>query len=48
MRPLCELEKQGIELGKGYKNNQTCATFVEYIVLGQCQALADALLSTRR
>ena len=26
------------------KNNQACATFVKYIALEQCQALADVLL----
>ena len=37
IKPLCEL-------GQGYKNNQACATFVKYIALEQCQALADAPL----
>lgn len=32
MAPLCELQaKHGIDLGTGYKNNQACTMFIEYI-----------------
>ena len=33
MSALCELEeKHGVDLGAGYKNNQACAVFVDYII----------------
>ena len=44
MQPLCNLEERhGIKLGSGYKNDQACATFVEYIALEQKERLQDAL-----
>ena len=43
MKPLCELqERHGVDLGQGYKNNQACTTFVEYIAL-ECQVLVKDL-----
>lgn len=45
MKPLCELqERHGVALGQGYKNNQACMTFAEYIAVEQRQALVEALL----
>jgi len=42
MAPICELEeKHGVDLGSGYKNDQTCATFVEYIAQEQRTLLAN-------
>ena len=36
MAPLCQLEIcHGVDLGQGYKNDQACATFVEYIAREQ-------------
>ena len=32
MAPLCELQgKHGVELGSGYKNNQACLVFINYV-----------------
>ena len=32
MSSLCELEeRRGVDLGSGYKNNQACTTFLEYV-----------------
>ena len=43
MAPLCTLEEQhGVDLGSGYKNDQACAEFVEYIA----QERKDVLNST--
>ncbi len=33
----------GVYLGQGYKNNQSCASFGQYIALEQRQALVEAL-----
>ena len=42
MKLLCELEERHeVESGQGYKNNQACATFGEYITS------ADALLHAK-
>ena len=44
MGPLCELmERQGTDLGQGYKNNQACSVFIDYIAKEQQQVLVDAL-----
>ena len=44
MGPLCELEEQrGVDLGQGYKNDQACASFVEYIAMEQREILLQAL-----
>ena len=44
MKAICELEERhGVDLGTAYKNNQACATFVEYIAKEQQQVLARAL-----
>ena len=44
MKPICELEERhGVDLGQGYKNNQACSSFVEYIALEQRQTLVDTL-----
>ena len=46
MGPLCELEQRhGVDLGQGYKNDQACATFVEYIAREQQESLTCALNS---
>ena len=43
MGPLCQLEeKHGVDLGSGYKNNQACAVFVQYIT----QAMKESLVAT--
>ena len=48
MAPLCELEeKHGVDLGAGYKNNQACAIFVDYIARAQREGLAAVLAKTR-
>ena len=40
MSALCEHgEKHGVVLGAGYKNNQACAVFVDYIAQAQREAL---------
>ena len=42
MGPLCQLEeKHGVDLGSGYKNNQACSVFVEYIA----QAMKETLVT---
>ena len=44
MGAICELEeKHNVDLGTGYKNNQACANFVEYIAQSQREKLADVL-----
>jgi len=44
MAPLCELQaKHGVQLGTGYKNNQACSTFVEYIAKDQHIVLQEQL-----
>ena len=44
MKPICELEEcHGINLGQSYKNNQACATFIEYIALERRNFLVEAL-----
>ena len=35
MKPLCELQERGVDIGTGYKNNQACGTFIEYIAQEQ-------------
>ena len=48
MDPLCELEeRQGVDLGRGYKNDQACTTFVEYIVKDQQEILAYTMTSAK-
>ena len=44
MSPLCELlKRQGVDLGQGYKNNQACSVFIDYIAEDQLQILIGAL-----
>ena len=44
MEAVCKLdEKHGVDLGTGYKNNQACATFVEYIGQSLKEGLAGVL-----
>lgn len=44
MAALCELqERHGVDLGSGYKNEKTCATFMDYISLEQRRMLVDSL-----
>ena len=48
MKAICELEERhGVDLGTAYKNNQVCATFVEYIAKEQLQVLARALSAAK-
>ena len=44
MKPICELEERhGVDLGQGYKNNQACTTFIEFIALDWQRSLVEAL-----
>ena len=44
MKAVCELEERhGAELGQGYKNDQICATFVEFIAHEQQEQLMATL-----
>ena len=44
MQPLCDLEeKQGVDLGPGYRNDYACTTFIEYIARDFQQQLVAAL-----
>ena len=44
MKPICDLEERhGVSLGQSYKNNQACATFVEYIALERRKILVEVL-----
>ena len=44
MAPLCQLkERHGINLGTGYKNNQACTQFVEFIAKVEQQNLVEVL-----
>ena len=44
MAPLCALEeKHGVDLGIGYKNNQACATFVDFIAQSMREELVEVL-----
>ena len=48
MGPLCELEERhGVHLGQGYKNDQACATFVEYTAREQQEILVRVLTSAK-
>ena len=48
MEAVCELEeKHGVNLGTGYKNNQACATFVDYIAQSQREGLAAVLAKAK-
>ena len=46
MGVLCELEeKHGVDLGRGYKNDMACSSFVDYIGDEQWQFLVNGKLS---
>ena len=48
MAPLCELQaKHGIHLGTGYKNNQACSVFIEYIAKEQRVLLNEKLKNAK-
>lgn len=48
MSALCQLEeKHGVDLGAGYKNNQACATFVDYIAQAQREVLLSRLAKAK-
>ncbi len=44
MKPLCKLEERhGVDLGETYRNDQACATFVDYIAQDLREQLGEAL-----
>ena len=44
MKAVCELEEwHGAELGQGYKNDQACATFIDFLACEQQEQLMAAL-----
>ena len=44
MKVLCELEERhGVDLGRGYKNDRSCATYVEFIACDLQEQLMTAL-----
>ena len=44
MAPLCQLEEgHGVNLGDGYKNNQSCAQIIEFIAKVEQQNLIEVL-----
>ena len=43
IRPICEQERHRVDLGQGCKNNQACASFIEFIALDQRRSLVEAL-----
>lgn len=48
MAPLCELlERHGVDLGTGYKNQKACATFVDYISQEQRSTVVNTLAKAR-
>ena len=48
MAPLCELlERHGVDLGTGYKNQKACATFVDYISQEQRSTVVNTLTKAR-
>ncbi len=48
MKPICDLEERhGVDLGPGYKNDQACATFLEFIAREQQEILLTALSSSK-
>ena len=47
MGPLCALEKHGVDLGSGHKNDRACAVFVEFIALERRQLLCSALAKAK-
>ena len=48
MKPICELiERQGVDLGEAYKNNQTCTCFRSYIALEERQRLVINLTQAK-
>lgn len=48
MAPLCELlERHGVNLGSGYKNQKACVTFVDYISQEQQCTVVNSLARAR-
>ena len=48
MKPICELmERHGVDLGEGYKNNQACACFTSYIAVEERQRLVGDLTGAK-
>ena len=44
MKTLCKLEERhGVDLGQGYKNDRSCATFMEFIARDLQEQLMKAL-----
>ena len=40
-------EKHGVDLGSGYKNNQACAVFIEYIAQAMKETLVNILAKAK-
>ena len=48
MAPVCELEeKHSVDLGSGYKNDQACANFEQYIAQEQREILSGLLTKAK-
>ena len=44
MKPICQLlEREGVDLGGGYKNDLACSTFIDYIAREMRNALSQTL-----
>ena len=48
MAPLCDLlERHGVNIGTGHKNQKACATFIDFIALERQQAIVNSLASAK-
>ena len=48
MKSICELEERhGTDLGAGYKNDHSCATFVEFIAREQLESVVTSVAKSR-
>ena len=48
MKALCDLqERHGVDVGTTYRNDHTCSSFVEFIVLEEKEKLVQALSRSR-
>ena len=44
MKPVCQLlEREGVDIGEGYKNDLDCSTFVDDIICEMRSALSQTL-----
>ncbi len=48
MASICELEERhGVNLGQGYKNDQACSAFIDFIASDQQQSLTRIMSQSK-